>query len=775
MGFQVSPGIVTNEIDLTTIVPAVSTTVGAIAGVFRWGPFQKLVLVDSEVTLGQRFGTPTNFNAETWFTAADFLAYADSLQISRAGTLTGVSYHRAFTGNSTNLAIQANTATLAVNSTANLAVGQILFYSNAVGIAGEMNSSNPPSIASIVNATAITLTENSTANIQSIDVVFRDSGVYPAVAQETQNVTIPWANQLVPNEEAYPHLDGTFDPSVNYIARFGGSKGDSLRVSVCDHPTQFQSNIALVPNVQINAAATSIQANVGSNTLTITVTPANTSDTTSVSSANATAGTARLAIGINDLIQIGNTRIGYQYLQVASVSNVTSTGNVFTFTVGTTDTMKLGGNISSNVIPRYWEFFNLVEKAPGASPYNIAFGNAAAFDELHVVVVDEDGDFTRQPGTVLEVWRAMSRASDAKAVDGGTNYYKNVINQGSQYIWWANDRTEAVSNTAPFITSSTGTAPMNLNFYGGSDGPDESNVSIGALTFAYDQFQSTEDVDISLVMQGKARGLGVSNYTQLGNYIIQNLAEVRKDCVAFVSPDKSYVVNNTGNELSSILAARANMPSSSYGVLDSGYYYRYDRYNDIYRWIPLNGQIAGLCVRTDNTNDAWWSPAGFKRGILKNVVRLAYSPRKPERDGLYKAGVNPVVTFNSDGTVLFGDKTMLDLDSAFNRINVRRLFIVLEKAISRMARAFLFEFNDDFTRAQFKAIVVPYLKDIQGRRGITDFLVVCDTTNNTAEVRMRNEFIGDIYIKPNHSINFITLNFVAVRDDVAFSEVVGKF
>jgi phage tail sheath protein FI len=284
-----------------------------------------------------------------------------------------------------------------------------------------------------------------------------------------------------------------------------------------------------------------------------------------------------------------------------------------------------------------------------------------------------------------------------------------------------------------------------------------------------------EKVDISLIMQGKARGAAVASNTDLGAYLINNIAEVRKDCVVFISPDYNLVVNNKGNEAADIVAARNALPTSSYGVMDSGYKYRYDRYNDLYRWTPMNGDIAGLCARTDQTNAPWWSPAGLNRGNIKNVVRLAFNPNQTERDTLYKNSVNPVVTFQGQGTVLYGDKTLLTKPSAFDRINVRRLFIVLEKAISTAAKYMLFEFNDAFTRAQFKSMVNPYLKNVEGRRGIYDFLVVCDGTNNTGDVIDANQFVGDIYIKPARSINFIQLNFVAVPTGVAFSEVVGKF
>jgi hypothetical protein len=454
---------------------------------------------------------------------------------------------------------------------------------------------------------------------------------------------------------------------------------------------------------------------------------------------------------------------------------VNTAGNTFSFNVQITDRVKLASNTFNSYLSRFWEFYNEVEQTPGLSNYVLANGNTAAIDEMHVVVVDENGAFTSNAGAILEVYKNVSRATDAKAIDGGTNYYKNVINQTSQYIWWANDRSTAPSANAQFVTSSTAAAPMNVSFYGGSDGPNESNLPIGFLLKAYDSFASAEDVDISLVLQGKARGSGIDSYTQLGNYLIDNIAEVRKDCVVFTSPDKALVVNNKGQEAAAVVAARNISRSTSYAVMDSGYKKMYDKYNDIMRWIPLNGDIAGLCVRTDQTNAPWWSPAGFNRGQIKNVVSLSWNPRKSERDTLYRGGVNPVVTFPGQGTVLFGDKTLLSKPSAFDRINVRRLFIVLEKAIATAAKYLLFEFNDDFTRAQFKSMVNPYLKDVQGQRGIYDFLVVCDGTNNTPEIIDSNQFVGDIYIKPARSINFMTLNFVAVRTGVSFSEVSGKF
>ena len=774
MPFQISPGINVREIDLTTIVPAVATSEGAIAGLFRWGPIDERTLIDSENTLSQRFGTPSNHNAETWFTAASFLGYGNRLYVVRAADTTG----NTVTKTSASSAVESGNNEISITTgVTNLSEGMVVVYANAsVGIVGAR-------ITSIdAGANTVTISSSPTGNAAAIEIVFRENIPYTAVAQEgTAEYSIDWDGYIVKNEADYEQKDALGEvgsasvDSVRYVARYAGDIGNSLRISVCDTANQFNSNTDLSPNAQINATASVITANVGSNTLSVTIRPTDTANTTEVTSAQTHANNVAASLAVGDLIEIGNTRIGFQALKVTGVGSVTGTSNVFSFTVNVEDEYKLAANVSVGYVSRYWEFFNSVDAAPSQSDYVRSFGNNAAYDELHVVVVDEGGKITGSPGTILEVYRNLSRATDAKSSDGATIYYKNVINDQSSYIWWTSDRDSARSNTAQFVTSSTEANILNTTFFGGADGLDEANVPFSTLALAYDKFISAEDVDISLVLQGKARGTVASNYAQLGNYIIDNICEVRKDCVAFISPDRADVVTNVGLEATAIVEFRNSLRSTSYGVLDSGYKYMYDKYNDVYRYIPLNGDIAGLCARTDNTNDPWWSPAGINRGQIKNIIKLAYNPRKADRDTLYKEGCNPVVTFPGQGTILFGDKTLLARPSAFDRINVRRLFIVLEKAISIASKGTLFEFNDAFTRSQFRNLIIPYLRDVQGRRGITDFLVVCDESNNTPEVIDRNEFIGDIYIKPARSINFIQLNFVAVRTGVAFSEVVGQF
>ena len=774
MAFPVSPGFNIQEIDLTAVVSEATTTPSALAGVFRWGPMLTPINVAQEnPDLLKRFGSPTNFNAETWFTMANFLAYANSGIICRGGKLDGNTVSKSFTGNSTNLAATQNSATVQVGNTSSLNVGMLVFYSNATGVFSGSNTS----ITSIVNATHITLSSAATANVQAVNLIFRDNALYSAVAQEVISNNIPWDLQIVANNSVYNTAFATFDSSVNFIARYPGEMGNSLRIAVCDTAAQFSSNVNLQPNALFDSTLSVITANVGSNVVTVTVAPANTANATMVTAANLVAGQALADLQIGDKIEVGNVQIGFQILETTALGTVQQTGNVFSFTINVLNAYRLQGNVSSNTIERFWEFYNAFGEGaqPGQSTYQLQFGNTAANDEMHIVVVDDGVKFTGVDGEILEVFGFVSRATDAVGEDGGTNYYKNILIQNSQYIWPANDRTTAASNTAQFLLSSTASAPLDVNMYGGADGKDEKTVSIGYIMSAFDQFKSAEDIDVALLMAGKARGSVIDANTDIGNYIIQNIAEIRKDCIALVSPDVNIVVGNYGFQVSGMVNAVAVMPSSSYGTLDSGYKYQYDRYNDIYRWIPLNGDCAGLAARTDQTNDPWWSYAGFRRGQIKNVVKLAFNPKQADRDILYPHAINPVVTFPGQGTVLFGNKTLLNTTSAFSRVNVRRLFIVLEKAISSAAKQFLFEFNDDFTRAQFKAMVVPYLHTVKARRGIYDFLVVCDATNNTPDIIDNNQFVGDIYIKPARTIEFGLLRFIAVATGVAFSEVVGKF
>lgn len=602
MPFQVSPGVNVSEIDLSTVVPAVSTTEGAIVGVFQKGPVNERTLVTSEKDLVARFGEPNADNYETWFTAANFLAYGNKLYVTRVVPSDGTN-------------------------------------AGSGGSAGTIE----------------TRTE----------------------AEALGNI---------------------------FLAQDMGTLGNNLMVSVCYDSTDFSGSITLDAGIAI-----------GANTVACSNTD---------------------VLQVNDVLRVGNNSIGFQDLVVTAVSADTSISFATKYALA---------EASPTAATRYWRYYLNVDAAP-------ATGNS------HIVVVDEDGGITGTANTVLEVFADVSQTSGTKDDQGNNIYFKDVINERSNYIWAGGT---AISNDADnYLSLSGGAAGTNAT---------ESTVTTGTLARGIDLYKSAEDVDISLFLAGKASAT-------VANYIIDNICEVRKDCVAFISPERSDVVEQSlGTETDQVVAFEQSLTQSSYAVMDSGYKYQYDKYNDVYRYVPLNGDTAGLCVRTDNLRDPWYSPAGYNRGIIKNVVKLAWNPDKGRRDILYKAGINPVITQPGQGTLLFGDKTLLAKSSAFDRINVRRLFIVLEKAIATAAKFTLFEFNDEFTRAQFRNLVEPFLRDVQGRRGIYDFRVVCDETNNTGEVIDRNEFVGDIYIKPAKSINFIQLNFVAVRTGVEFEEIVGRF
>jgi phage tail sheath protein FI len=786
MPTQLSPGVNVSEIDLTTIVPAVATSTGAIAGIFNWGPIGQRVLVDTESTLVNNFGRPTSNNPETFFTASNFLGYTNALWVVRTANTTSANtlqaaknaYVTAPTTASFTGAITTTTLTVSSGSVVGtIAIGQTL---SGVGITPG---------TTIVSGAGLSWVVSISQTVSS-GTIMTTSGLSTVA---TAPVILNTGDF---NSKYTSAATNTFDANVLFVAKWaGGTYGNSLRISICDSVNAYSSNVNFYANTDTSATLTS---SIGSNQISVSVNSISTNGTTT--STFATNLFNSFAVG--DLLVLGNSSIGTQYLSISNISNPTlnATSNVCSFTISTYNTYNLStqyianttvNNSNSTYVPvsRRWEFAGVVGTAPITSSYQAQFGNSSVVDTMHVVVQDQGGVFTGVPGSILETWTNVSRATDNRAVDGSINYYQTVINYDSSYIWSIHDRFGAISNTTNNIVNSTNYAPLSVLFAAGNDGApeyDSNNSILATVTSGYQLFQSPEDVDISLVLQGKpitgssivtngpGAGLTVNNF-QLANWLIDNLCAVRKDCVAFITPSDDAVTGNAGNIATGVVAWRTALHDSSYAVIDSGYKYQYDRYNDVNRYVPTNGDIAGLCARTDNLRDPWWSPAGYNRGQIKNVIQMRWNPRLSQRDLLYSWNINPVVSLPGSGTILYGDKTLQSKPSAFDRINVRRLFIVLEKAISLSAKYSLFEFNDAFTQAQFKNMVTPYLRQIQGRRGITDFLVVCDGTNNTPTVVDANQFVGDIYIKPARSINFIQLNFVAVGTGVTFSAIVGKF
>lgn len=637
MPFQVSPGVNVSEVDLTTVVPSVSTTEGGVAGHFAWGPVDQRVLVASEDQLVSQFSKPDSNTYESFFTAASFLSYGNALHVVRT--------------NSTGL-------------------------KNATGNAGN---------------SAITLIKNSDDYVNSYN-----SGI--------SNVG-------------------------DWVTKYPGALGNSIKVSVCPGSDAYKNTIA--------------------GTYTIT-----SNTTTLTTSANLVP-----VLVAGDILELGTTLGAKQDVKVSSVNAEGTTITLASAYTGDTVTANTG-------LTRRWEYSNNTSRAPGTTQHATNTGSTG--DAMHIAVVDEDGLWSGIKGTVLEVFENVSKASDAKDTTGATNYYKDVVNNRSKYVWWAahNGNNTNAGSASNGVTYATPATVQSVSMVNGSDG---SAATAGQVNTALDKFKNSEDVDVSFIM---IAGQGQT----VATHAINSIAEVRKDCLICLSPPSSTVVNNAsyeGKEVADVVTYRDSLPSSTYAVMDSGWKYQYDKYNDVYRWIPCNGDTAGLMVRTDTVRDPWFSPAGFNRGNVKNVVKMAWNPRKADRDTLYKNSINPIVTFPGQGTVLYGDKTLVSQPSSFDRINVRRLFIVLEKAISKAANSTLFEFNDEFTRARFKNLVEPFLRDVKGRRGITDFTVICDGTNNTGDVVDSNEFVGDIYVKPNRSTNFIQLNFVAVRTGVEFSEITG--
>ena len=541
-----------------------------------------------------------------------------------------------------------------------------------------------------------------------------------------------------------------------WAAREPGTLGNSLKVSLCSNSTAFG------PHSQSGTLVNDSAAAIGDTTITM--------DDGSL-------------FQVGDILEFGDASnvpstdgapSGFFYKVTAISTNLLTIAR-FNPQTGQTETGGLRHAIVDNAkVLRHWEYyFNFSGPPTTTDDVSDAGGSN---DEMHIAVIDEDGTITGTAGTILETFEGVSQAHDAKDASGNSNYYPDVIYRESKYIYWIDHistLSDGLAKTGPTFDNTVGDAFVvsNTSLSGGTDDYVATNAEIAT---AYEKFNDAENVDISLLICGpsqtSADATGDTKATA-----VMDIATARKDCVAFVSPARADVVGvaNAVTQTQNVVAFADGLPSTSYAVIDSGYKYMYDRYNDVYRFVPLNGDTAGLCARTDNIADSHFSPAGYSRGQIRGAVKLAFNPNQSQRDELYKARINPVVSFPGQGTVLFGDKTASAKPSAFDRINVRRLFITLEKTISIAAKFQLFEFNDEFTRAQFRNLIEPFLRDVQGRRGVTDFSVVCDDTNNTADVIDRNEFRADIFVKPNRSINFIQLNFVATRSGVAFSEVAG--
>jgi hypothetical protein len=634
MVFSVSPSVTVREVDLTTTIPAITTPPAAIAGVFRWGPVNERVLISSEIELANVFGTPTDFNAETFFAAADFLSYSNALYVTR---------------------VASTDAEKALEDAATA-----YLRARHVGALG-----NDLSVS------------------------------YVSVVESGPEVINNFEDTLFDPAE---FVDSDFSEFIEYNIQFGSNQ---IVISI---PTDFA------------------------------------------------VGTSGAQIKAGDIIRLGNSDIGYQDLTIVTVTddseNVTdiesnTSIDIFTYTITFDRSYTLPETDAQNLeFIRRWRYANLFESAP-------------AVGDFHIVVIDRTGSITGQAGSVIERFANLSTTAGDKFSDGSNRYYADVLTDRSSWIEPTEQDLDGV------------VARAYSDLADGLDGDNENAISLGVIARGYDLYREGNEVDISFILQGKPS-------SNLANYLISNLAEYRKDAMLFLSPDKASVVGVSAaqTQLNNVLAYRNTLQNSSYWFLDSGYKYRYDKYNDVFRWVPLNGDMAGLASLVQ----PWESPAGYRKGRVRNVIKLAFNPNKSQRDQLYGKDINPVITQGGQGTILFGDKTGLGTatGSAFTRINVRRLFITVEKAIATVSAQLLFEFNDEFTQNQFRQIVDPFLRDIQGRRGIIDFRVVSDATVNTPQVIDMNTFRANIFIKPARSINFIELTFVATRTGVEFEEIVGQ-
>lgn len=743
MPFQVSAGVNTSEIDLTTIVPGISSIDAGFAGAFRWGPVNDVTLIDSEDLLVETFQSPDANTFGSFLTAANFLTYSSALHVVRT------------TNTSMKNASSSGTVVL-ISNTSHYQATYSEQEGTPVTAQGDWCAKWGGDLG---NSLKVSLCGPTRANLASGNTVVASNG----------DVTLTGSVNV--------HTDGV----VTGTSTLFGTEtriGDRINIDVGGGNTYsavisaITSNtvaaVSISPTSAIAAGNTAIRLKRSAfsepvrNMLGTVGVTANSTTVTQTGTTDVLATALNLQFTVGDIVKINS-----EERRVASITN----SSVMVCSEPFTNTA------AAQTYSRTWEYAGVFDKEPVSTEHSAAKG--ALYDEVHIVVVDEDGEWTGTRETAIETFTGTSVALGAKYEDGTSAYYVDVINRRSKYVWWMDHNvigdayTTAGGLVAAWGTAANSTAEYASGITGGSfvkttslsGGVDGSAPSDGDKITAFNKFQDAEEVDIGLLIGGVAS-------STVALQIIA-IAEGRKDCVAFLSPELADVVNNEGSEADDVVDFRNSLGSSSYAVLDSGYKYQYDKYNDVYRYVPLCGDTAGVTAATEASRDAWFSPAGFNRGNIRNVIKLPFNPRKSERDVLYKNSVNPVVTFMGDGTVLFGDKTLLSKPSAFDRINVRRLFIILEKAISRFARAQLFEFNDAFTRAQFVGAVEPFLRNVQGRDGVTDFKVVCDESNNTGDVVDRNEFIGDIYVKPNRSINFIQLNFVAVRSGVDFSELVG--
>ena len=742
---QSSPGVVIQERDLTTITTQSTANIGVIAAPFEQGPVEEIVDISSERELADVFGKPNDFNYEYWYTAAQFLSYGGVLKTVRVANTalknavnTGTApLIKNFQDYETNFEEANNTWKWAAKTPGT--------KGNSIGIF--MTDAGADQIA--------VMTAPGSGNEHEFvadEAVSAASGAAGKVFKYSILLTVDT-------------IVGDFTPGASTTINIGGSE-EAVTVLAWD-PSNKKLEIGLPSGGVTGILADGQAITQGNNTAAI--------DTTIE---------RRLYVALNkDSIALKATD---------AVADTNSTSVTVSAVRNEYDEREyLPGVKWVNVAVR-----------PNTSKWATEAGGYR--DEMHIVVVDIDGKITGTTGALLERFVGVSKASDAKTSVGETNYYVNVVKARSEYIYWGEHetgvfnatgtpadgnwglsanrqfnllRSAAGSTDYPAGRTTVGSKNNATYYYRLASGVDYANsggvytVTNTDVATAYELLEDPESQQIDFILTGPS---GASDAEALAKITsLTNIVEERRDCMLFVSPRRGNIIglSNAQTITNNIIDFFDTLPSSSYVVFDSGYKYIYDKYNDVYRYIPCNGDVAGLCLQTTEVAEPWFSPAGFQRGTLRNSIKLAYTPNKTQRDRLYSARVNPIVSFPGQGTVLYGDKTAQSFASAFDRINVRRLFLTIERVVSGAAKSQLFEQNDAAQRSLFLNIVEPYMREVQGRRGVTDFLVKCDEDNNPAEAVDRGEFYAEVFVKPTRTINYITLTFTATRTGVAFTEV----
>ena len=724
-----SPGVVVREVDLTAgRIDPTSDSVGGIVAPFAKGPVEIPTTVQNENDLldnfGKSYGTDKHF--ESWLVASSFLAYGGSLRVVRSDD------------DDLKNSVNAGATAIKIKSIEhydNLGYDENTIGGNVVAIA-----KNPGS----------------------------------------------WGNGI---------RVGVIDSKCDQVISAGTTSNFAVGYGITQSMTG-KANIGVGATTEFDGYLKGIVCSIGSGTLGVKVLSHVTNAGVETSVDYQPGGGYEFGSGYGLITAVTNAGVGTTTTNVASVTDYFDAQKL------ATSTATVGNGTTTTTIN-----WNNIADRPGTSDFAAARGSR--FDEVHVVVIDGDGKVTGNAGTVLEKHLSLSKAKDAEFSAGSPSYWRKYLKTNSEYIFGGKGPGSLTASgfkvgvgTGGYVATTdndwdqdadgiifggTGTQNYTLtdgvNYDGTSDltASGALSASVAKLATGYKLFESdTYAVDFLL--------MGSGNHTKsaaqaLAEQLI-SVADLRKDSLAFISPYRtafltdtaagSVTINNDETITTNVLSYYASLSSSSYAIFDSGYKYMYDRFNNTFRYVPLNGDIAGTCARTDSNQFPWYSPAGTQRGSILNAVKLAYNPNKSQRDKLYSARINPVIFSAGSGIILFGDKTGLAKSSAFDRINVRRLFIFLENAIEAAAKDQLFEFNDEITRTNFINIVDPFLRDVQAKRGIQDYVLVCDETNNTAAVIDNNEFIADIYIKPARSINFIGLTFVATRTGVSFEEVIGN-